>query len=184
MKRLVNFKFNPDGKWATLSGVLMGLAIFSQSIVYLGLRGVQSVPFFQLLVMLILPVALEGAWCVSLRAIRLGRVEVYGIFGAALCFVLLLQTFFYHSVLLTVIFILLLLTAGAALVLISWGYVSHRALGMLIFGVLCAIRTLCVLLHRFTGSPDWIGFLDDLPAICVLLSLAAFFADVKLPEDT
>lgn len=182
MKRLVNFKFDPDGRWATLSGVLMGIAFFAQAFDYLWLRALQGVPFFQLLVMLILPLLLEGIWCVSLRAVRLGRVEVYGIFGAVFCFVLLLQTFFYHSVFLTVIFIVLFLIAGAAMVLITWGFLSHRALGLLIFLALAAIRILFVVLHRFAGGQDWAGFLNDLPSICVLLSLMAFFGDVRLQE--
>ena len=181
MKRLVTFKFDPDGKWAALSGVLLGAAFFVQAFDYLLLRDLQD-SFFRLLVMMILPMLLEAAWCVSLRVTGSGRAEAYGIFGGALCLVLLLQSFYYHSLLLTILFIVLLLAGGAATVLISWGFIAHRALGALVFFVIAGLRILFVLLHRLAGGVDWAGLVSDLPSVCILLALTAFFGSLKIKE--
>ena len=184
MKRQMIFEWNTDGRLARLSGVLMGIAIFAQALDYLGLRQPGSVIFYRLLVMLILPLVLETAWCVCLRLIRLKRAEVYGIFGAACCLLLLLQSFFYDSVLLTVLFCVLLVLSGAAMVLISWGFFPRRFLGGLLLFLVAAIRIFTVMISRFVGGHDWMGLLNDLPSICVLLALSCYFGSLKPTENT
>lgn len=182
MIRLVNFKLNPNGKWATLSGVLLGIAFFVQAADHLLLHELREVSIWRLLVMMALPMLLEGAWCMSLRAFRIDRAEVYGILGAAFCLILLLQSFFWHGIFQIVLFIILLLAAGAAMVLITWGFFAHRALGALIFLLLSALRVLLVLLHRLGAAHDWLGLLTDLPSICMLLAMTVFFAGIRKEE--
>lgn len=183
MKQLVKFEFNPDGRWARLSGVLMGIALFVRAVDYLGLRGPGSVGLFRLLVALILPLAVEDAWCICLRLIRLRRAEVYGIFGAVSCLLMLLQTFFYGNVLLTLLFIVLLLVAGAAMVMIPWGLLSRRSLGFLILLAVALSRMFVVVLRQLVEGFDWMEFLSDLPSFCVLLALSLFFCDLKAAEN-
>ncbi len=182
MKRLVTYKFDPSSKWAVLSGILMGIALFTQVLDFLGLRNLASVPFFQLLVMLILPLAAEAAWCVCLRLIRLDRAEVYGILSGAGCLFLLLQTFYYGNVLLTLLFIPLLLVAGAAVVLVSWGMIPRRGLGLLVLLAVALIRVLVVVLSRLRGGYDWMGLLNDLPSVCILLASTCFLGSLKATE--
>jgi hypothetical protein len=182
MKRLVTFKFNPDGRWAALSGVLLGIAVFAQAFDNLLVKGLQGISFFQLLVCMILPMLLEAVWCVCLRVLKLNKAEVYGVLGAVFALTLLLQAFFYHSVLLTVIFILLYLAGGAAMVLITWGFLAHRALGALVFFVIAALRVLFILLHRLVGGQDWLGLLYDLPSVCILLEMMLFFLELKMEK--
>lgn len=179
MKRLVTFKFDPEGRWATLTGVLLGVALFAQAFDYLLVRGLQGISVYRLLVMMILPMVLEAAWCFSLRILKLDRAEVYGVFGAVFALILLLQAFFYHTIILTVLFILLLLIGGAAMVLITWGFVPHRAFGALVFFVISGLRILFVLIHRLAGGMDWLGLLSDLPSVCILLVLMVFFFNVN-----
>ncbi len=183
MKRQMIFEWNTDGRCARLSGVLMGIAFFAQALDYLGLRQPSSVAVYPLLVMLILPLVLETAWCVCLRLIRLKRAEVYGIFGAVFCLLLLLQSFFYGSLLLTVLFCVLLVVSGAALVLISWGFFPWRFLGGLLLFLVAVTRIITVAGSRFVGGHDWMGLLNDLPSIGVLLALSCFFGSLKPAEN-
>ena len=179
MKRFVKFKFNPASKWAMLSGILMGIALFAQTLDFLGMRNLANVPLFQLLLMLILPLLTEATWCVCLRLVRCDRAEVYGILGAVSCLLLLLQSFSYGNLLLTVLFVLLLLVAGAAMVLISWGMIPRRGLGFLILFVIALIRIFVVVKHRIHGDYDWMGLLNDLPSVCILLAMTAFFGSLR-----
>lgn len=182
MKRLVNFRFDPNGKWATLSGILLGLAFLAQAADHLLLQELTALSFWRLLVMMILPMLLEAAWCVSLRILRLDRAEVFGVFGAALCLVLLLQAFFWHGIFQMILMIVLLLLAGAAMIMITWGFFAHRALGALIFLLIGGLRVLFVVFHRAGGAWDWLGLFSDLPSVCMLLSMAVFFGNIKKEE--
>lgn len=184
MKRQKIFEWNTDGRCARLTGVLMGIAIFAQALDYFGLREPGSVAVYPMLVMLILPLLLEMAWCVCLRLIRLKRAEVYGIFGAVFCLLLLLQSFFYAKVLLTVLFCVLLLISGSVMVLISWGFISYRFLGGLLLLLVAVARIITVATSRFVGGHDWMGLLNDLPSICVLLALSCYFVSLKPAENT
>lgn len=183
MKRKMIFEWNTDGRWARLSGMLMGIAIFAQALDYLALRQPGSVAVYPLLVMLILPLVLETVWCVCLRLIRLKRAEVYGIFGAVFCLLLLLQSFFSGSLLLKVLFCVLLLVAGSAMVMISWGFFPRRFLGGLVLFLVTVTRIATMAVSRFVGGHDWIGFLNDLPSICILLALTCFFGSLKPAEN-
>lgn len=182
MKRLTKFVFNPEGKWATRSGVLMGIAIFIQALDFFCLRDLSSVKAFQLTVALVLPLALEAGWCFCIRVLRLNRAEVFGLVGAACCLLMLLQTFFYGSIGLMILFILLFLIAGAGMVLISFGFISRRALGCLVILAVALVRILTVVFHRILGGTNWMGYLSDLPSVCLLLALCCFFGDLKASE--
>lgn len=184
MKRQMIFEWNTNGRWARLSGVLMGVSIFAQAFLHLGLLQPSDLAFYPLLVMLILPLLLETAWCVCLRLIRPKRAEVYGIIGAACCLLLLLQSFLYGSVLLTVLFCVLPMIAGAAMVLIPWGFFPRPFLGGLVLFLVAAIRMFTVASSRFAGGYDLLGFLNDLPSVCVLLALSCSFGGLKSTENT
>lgn len=183
MKRLVTYKFYPSSKWAVLSGVLMGLALFARTLNFLGLRTVSDVPFFQLLTMLILPLVTEAVWCVCLRLIRLERAAVYGILGAIACLLLLVQSFFLGNGLLALLFATLLLISGAALVMVSWGWIPRRGLGFLILFVVTLVRIFVVYLQRCRSGYDWMGMLTDLPAVCELLAMTCYFGSLKKTEN-
>lgn len=182
MKRVVRFQFHPNGRWATLSGILLGLSFFIQAVNYLLLQDLQSLGIWKLIVMMVLPMVLEAVWCVCLRAMRMDRAEVFGVIGAVFCLALLLQAFFYRSVFLMVLFILLYLLAGAAMVLITWGFIAHRALGALIFLVIVAMRSLLVILPGGAGGLNWTAFLSDVPGVFTLLAMMVFFGNIKIKE--
>lgn len=182
MKRLVTFAFDPNGKWATLSGVLLGFAFFAQAVDYLLLHPFQALSTWKLLVMMVFPMVMEAVWCVSLRAVRANKAELFGVFGAVFCLILLLQAFFYHNILLVILFALLYLLSGAAMIFITWGFFGHRALGGLVFFVVGGLRILFVAIHRLNPAPDWQGILSDLPSVCILLAMVAFFGNLKKVE--
>ena len=182
MKRQKIFEWNTDGRLARFSGVLMGIAIFAQALDYLGLHPIGSVSFYQLLTMLILPLVVETVWCVCLQLIRLKRAEVYGVLGAVCCLVLLMQSFFLDSVMLTVLFCVLLLVSGAAMVLVSWGFLPWCYLGALVLFLVSATRIATAVLTHYLGGHDWVGLLRDLPSVCVLLALCSFLGSLKPTE--
>ena len=182
MKRLMKFEFNPEGKWATLSGVLMGIAIFAQALDFFCLRDLTSVKVLQLIVALILPLALEAAWCFCIRVLRLKMAEVFSVLGAVCCLLMLMQTFFYGSTGLMILSIFLLLIAGAGMVLIPFGFIPRLFLGGLVLLVVAIIYIMMVIFHRILGGMDWMGCLSDLPAVCTLLALTCFFGDLKTSE--
>ena len=178
MKRLVHYKLRADSKWLNISGVCMGIAFFLQALDYLALRTLQSVPVWQLILFMILPMALEAAWCVLVREKLTPKAEVVGIIGAVLCLMLLAQTMFCGNVLLMVIGAILFVLCGAVLVLITWGFIHHRALGMLVFFAAAVIRVLLFGLLPAVFSVNWRALLQELPALLSIVSIMFFFRGI------
>lgn len=178
MKRLVHYKLRSESWWLTASGIMMGLAFFLQALDFLALRTQHSVPVWQWILFMILPMVLEGAWFVLLREKMIPRAEVPGIVGGALCLLLLIQTLFCGSLLLAILGAVVFALAAATIVLITFGYIHHRALGMLVFLAASVVRVLLFGMIPALTTVNWSVLVREVPVVCVTLSMMLFFRGI------
>lgn len=183
MKRLVRYKLNFQSKWLTFSGVMMGVAFFLQALDFFALRQLASVDIWDLLLFLILPMALEAAWCMPLRSERWNGAEAYGVFSALICLVLLGQAVFSGGVFPIVMGSVFFLLAGAVAVLITWGYIAHRVLGLLIFSATAVVRLLVFALPRYASSGGYMTLVQEIPPVCMILGMMLFFGGIHMCDE-
>lgn len=183
MKRLVRYKLNFGSRWLTLSGVMMGIAFFLQALEYFALRQMQTVGIWNLLLYLILPMSLEALWCVPLRSEGWTRAEAHGVFSVLICLVLLGQTVLSGGVLPIVMGIIFLALSAVAAVLITWGFIPHRALGLLVFTATAVVRLLMFALPRYVSAPGYMTLVQELPPVCMILGMMLFFGGIQLRDE-
>lgn len=175
MKRVVQYRLNFDRKWLTASGMLMGLAFFVQALYFLGMADLQTVGAGTLMLYMIVPMALEAAWCILMRGARLDHGMVYGIIGALICVLLLVQSCFYGSTVRMVLGIVAYIFAGVTLLAITFGYFPYRLLGMVAFGMILLVRFFAFDIRLYLITKDWIGFLQEIPALCLIGAVGGLF---------
>ena len=183
MKRLVRYKMNFGSKFLTLSGVMMGVAFFFQALEYFALRDFQEVPQRTLLMWLIIPMSLDALWCVPLRSEMWKRAEVHGIFAAMICVVLLVQAILSVGIIPMVIGCSFYVIAAAATVLITWGFIAHRALGILVFAATGAMWVLIIALPVSFADSSYMTLISLVPSGCLILSLLLFFGGIRICEE-
>jgi hypothetical protein len=64
---------------------------------------------------------------------------------------------------------------GAAAILITWGWIPHRALGMLVFSATAVARVLILALPACISAPNYMTLVQQLPPICMILAMMLFF---------
>lgn len=180
MKRLVRYKLNFGSKLLTLSGVMMGFAFFLQALDYFALRQLQSVDRWTLVLFLILPMVMEALWCVPMRSEKWRRAEAHGVFAALTCLVLLGQAVFSGGIFSIVLNAVFLVLSGTVAVLITWGFIPHRALGMLVFTAAVAQRLIIVTLSRYAAAPTYMTLVQEIPPVCILLGMMFFFGGIRM----
>lgn len=178
MKRLVHYKLRKESWWLTTSGVFMGIAFFLQALDFLALRSDQNISGGQLVLFMILPMVLEAAWFVLVREKLCDRAEVTGIIGGLLCLTLLVQTLFSGNFLLTIVGIGMFALAAAVIVLITWGFIHHRALGMLVFFAGAVVRVMLYGALYAVFSLNVMALVQELPVICAILAMMLFFRGI------
>lgn len=175
MKPTVVYKLKKESKWLTASAVFMGLAFFLQALDFIGLRLMQGFDLVDWILYMIAPMLVEAVWCVYVRSNQEPSAKIGGIIGALMCLIVLTQTLFCGHVLLLVLGSISCLLAGATLVLVTWGFVAHRKLGLLVLTCVAAIRILLFDVISYVSNLNWNGILQELPVVCILLSLVLFF---------
>ena len=183
MKRLVRYKLNFQSRFLTLSGVMMGFAFFLQAFEFFALRPIQGVGIWNLLLFLILPMAFEALWCLPLRSECWGRAEVHGIFTALICLLLLGQAIFAGGVANIVMAAVFFVLSAVAAVLITWGFIPHRALGMLVLTATAVVRVLVYMLPLYVAQPGYMTLIQQIPALCMILSMMLLFGGIKIADD-
>ena len=183
MKRLVRYKLNFHSRFLTLSGVMMGFAFFLQALEFFALRQLQSVNPWELWLVLILPMAIETLWCLPLRTESWNRAEAHGIFAALFCAVLLGQTILSGGVFPIIMGSIFFLVSGVAAVLITWGFIAHRALGFLVFSAAAVVRVLIFALPSYISAPGYMTLLQQAPAVFVILGMMFFFGGIHMRDD-
>ena len=178
MKRLVHYKLRKESWWLTTSGIFMGIAFFLQALDFLALRAGENVSGGQLVLFMIIPMLLEAAWFVLVREKVCDRAEVTGIVGGLLCLTLLVQTLFAGNFLLILIGILMFALAAAVIVLITWGFIHHRALGMLVFFAVAVVRVMLYGALPAVFSWNAMALIQEIPVIFVILAMMLFFRGI------
>ena len=183
MKRLVRYKLNFESKWLTLSGVLMGFAFFLQALEYFALRHFQEVPLWPLLFWLVIPMAMEALWCVPLRSECWKRAEAHGVFAALICMVLLGQAILSGGVFGMILGGGFYVLAAAAGILITFGFIPHKALGFLVFAATFAMWVMVFALPGSLAAPNYRTLISLIPSGCLILSMTLFFWGIRISEE-
>ncbi len=182
MKRLVRYKLNFKSKWLTLSGVMMGFAFFLQAVDFFALGRFMTADMWNLVLYLICPMILEALWSAPMRAEQWKRAEPHGIFAALICVVLLGQAVLsggvFPIVMASVFFVLGAITA----VMITWGFIPHRALGMLVFTAVAVMQVLVFVLPKYSAD-SYLSLISLLPPLFMTLSMLCFFGGIHMRED-
>ena len=182
MKRLVRYQLNFESKWLTLSGVMMGVAFFLLALDYFALRQLQNLTLWHMMLWLILPMTLETLWCVPLRSEMWKRAEIHGVFSAMICLLLLGQTVMTGGVIPIVISSVFYVICGAAAILITFGFIAHRALGMLVFLAATTMWVLVLALPAYLADPGYLSLINLIPTGCLLMSQTFFFGGIRITE--
>lgn len=183
MKRLVRWKLNFKSKWLTLSGVMMGIAFFLQAVEFFALGQFLNVDMWNLFLFLIMPMTFEALWCAPVRTERWSRAEPHGVFAALICLVLLGQVVLSGGVFQIVMASIFFVLAAATAVLITWGFIPHRALGMLVFAGVAVMQVLVFVLPRYAAEAGYLTLIQVIPQVCVTLSVMCFFGGIHMAED-
>lgn len=169
-KMTYKYRMDLDGKQHMAAAALMGGAFFLRAAYYFGFTRPEEAGVWNLLIFLILPMLLEGAFMVMLRGLRLNMPGTYGIMGAAYCVLLLLQSFQAGGLLRIILAVPAYLICAAALVGVGWGLLS-KSLTVAVLLVTFAVRFLVFDLSGFVFSLRVIAFIREAAALCGILSL-------------
>ena len=183
MKRLVRYRLNFQSKWLTFSGVMMGVAFFLQALDFFALRQLPGVTIWQLLLYLVLPMVLEAFWCLPLRGETWSRAEASGVFCALICLVLLGQTILTGGVIPIIFGAVFFLLGGVVAVLITFGFILHRALGMMVFAAIAVMQVLVIALPRYVAG-GYLCLVEVVPPICMTLAMMFLFAGIHMGDNT
>lgn len=178
------YRMDPDGKYHLAATALMGLAFFLRTAYYFGFTRPESIGGFEMAMFLILPMALELAFMVMIRGVKLNLPKVYGIMAAVFCAVLVVQGIMIGGVLRIVLCIIGYVICGAALVGVGWGFLS-KSLGVTALVLTFVVRLLAFDLKLLTGL-RLVAFMREAAGLCVILAMAflcAGLAEKKLRKE-
>lgn len=180
MKRKLTYKYHMDfnGKPHQAAAAFMGGAFFLRIAYHFGFTRPEEAGFVNLLLYLILPLLLEGAFMVMLRGLRVNLPGTYTIMGAAYCVILLLQSFQSGSLLRIVLSVVAYLACAAVLVGTGWGLLS-KSLTTGIILVTLAVRLLVFDLSGYVFALRVIPFIREAAALCGIASLACLSGGLK-----
>lgn len=178
-KRSLQIRMDFDGSKPYISSALMGIAFFLRTVYYLGFTRPEQLGFWSLLIFLILPMMLEAAFMVLLRGAQLNAPGIYGIFGAAYCFVLILQGFQYDSILRMLLAIGAYLLCGGALLAVVAGQLNKKLAAVVCF-LTAAVRLLAFDFGYYILGLRLISFMPEAAAICAVMALGFLSLGVKL----
>ena len=174
------YHIDVDSKGATACTALMGLAFFLRALYYFGLTRTETVPFGELLLMMVLPMVLEGAFMVFLRGLRLDLPLLYGVLGALACVLLLIQGCQDVGVLRMVLVIVAYVLLGALLVCTSLGLLTKQIALTAILVVGIVRFYLALKPYIFTFRP--VAFLTEAAGLCVVFALAGLVSGLYVKK--
>lgn len=177
-KRLVQYTVDPTDKWAGICAALMGIGFFLQAIHYFAIQNFSDCSVGEVILCLILPLLSSGAWMLFLRLLPVHHGKIYGVLGALICLVLMLQGFYSGSVVRAVVGVIWYLAAGAALILVTFGYLPYKILIPPVFVLPVALRILIVL-QAYVATEEYLKGMREYAGIAMLLSLACLGGILK-----
>ena len=164
------YRMDCDGKYHVYSTALMGCAFFLRLAYYFGFTRPETAGVWSLIVFLILPALLEVGYMVMVRGLKLDLLRVYGVMGAAICFLMMLQAFTAGGVLRIILSIPAYLLCGGAVLGVCWGYLQ-KSLGVTVLAVTFAVRLLTFDLFEYILKLRLIPFIREAAGLCAILAL-------------
>lgn len=179
MKRHGRYWINHEIKWITASGVMMGIALFTQALYYFAFTPLQTVSNGELILKAMIPMVLEALWCVLLRVVRLKPAFTFGVLGAVFCVLLVVQAIVFGSFLQILLSIIMYPIAALLLVFIVCGFFPYRLFGFVGLAAVVALRVLFFgfVLRMFRGQ--WLQMLEAIPGICISSALWFLFGGIR-----
>ena len=167
LKQYLRYQIDFNGKWAQPAALLMGLAFFLRLVYYLCLVSLHDCGFGEILFSMLLPLLLTCGYIILLRVLKTNAPGIYGIIGAALCLLLLINSFWCGDPLRIVLSILIYLSAGLILLATAGGYLP----GKLLSSVLFVLPLICRLLFYSLGKLGIIPWFLEASTLFILASL-------------
>ena len=78
--------------------------------------------------------------------------------------------------------VIFLVLSSVAAILITWGFIPHRALGMLVFTATAVVRVLLFALPRYISAPGYMTLVQELPPVCMILGMMLFFGGIAIDD--
>lgn len=167
LKQYLRYQIDFSGKWVQPSALLMGLAFFLRLVYYLCLVSLHDCGIGEIIFSMLLPLLLTCGFIVLLRVVKLNAPGVYGIIGAGLCLLLLINSFWYDDPLRMALSILVYLAAGLVLLATAGGYLP----GKLLSSVLFVLPLACRLLFYSIGNLAIIQWFLEASTLFIMASL-------------
>lgn len=183
MKQIARYKIEFDSIWITGSALLMGIATFIQAFYFLALGKYETVTGAYLAFFMIVPMVLEVAWFVLLKGVKLNAAGIYGILSILVMISVVIQNYFGHNVLQMVLSTIACLGLAGLALMITGGYFPYKLTGVAAFGLVFAIRLFVFDWKIFIQASDWQGFLPQIPALCMIGSIALFFCGITRVQE-
>ena len=182
MKQLARYQVLFDSKAIRASSALMGVAIFLQAVYFFVFHAPQEISGGDWTVFLIIPMVLELGWIIMLHNVKYNAAGVFGILGAVICILLLVQACFTGGAFRIVMAVLAYLISGGLFILITGGFVPYKYFGTFCLLIVLVLRFLLFDIGRYLTAGDWSGFLLELAGLCILGGLATFFGGLSAGE--
>ncbi len=173
LKQVVRYRLDFDARAVTTSSVLMALAFFLQAVYFFGFADLRHIGFFAIAFQLILPMLVEIAWLVLLRGVRLNAPGLFGILGAVLCALIMVQTVVTGEILGAIFSVPTLLLAGLLVLAVTGGMMTSCVPAVIVCIATIAARVL------FGGLPL---LLPEVAALCSIGAVAAIFGALEDPK--
>lgn len=183
MKRIARYRIELESNWVTLSALLMGIAFFVQAMYFLAFGHYQTAGGWVNTIFMILPMALEFAWFILLKGVKLNAAGVYGILSVVICLVLMIQNYVTGSILQMIFGTLIYLVAAGLALLITGGYFPYKLIAIALFAGIGLVRILAFDLVRFILPGNWQGMVLELPALCMIFAMMLFFCGITGIRD-
>ena len=179
MKRLARYWINHEINWITASGVMMGVALFTQALYYFAFAPLEQISTVELVMKAILPMVLEATWCVLLRVVRLKPAFTFGVLGSVMCALLIAQALIFGSFFQILLSVIMYPIAIALLIIIVCGFFPYRLFGFVALAAVVVLRVFFFgfVLRLFRGQ--WLQLLEAIPGICMSAGLWFLFGGIR-----
>ena len=151
-KQYFRYQMNFSGKWAKASAALMGLSFFLRIVYYFGFKNLMDISFGEILVFMILPMLLCGAYLALMCYLRYNATGVFGMIAAGLCVLLLIWSCCTGNILRILFGIIFYAAAGFVIFVTSGGFLPDLLLSKVLFALPLILRVLIFGISDLTGG--------------------------------
>ena len=159
-----------NGRWTHASAALMGVSFFARMVYYFGVRNIIDCGVLEIIISMILPLLLTGAFLVLISTVKHNVPALYALIGCCLCGLLLIEGLFTGNILRIILSILFYAAAGALLLITTAGYLP----GKLPCSVVLAIIPVGRFLFFGLGKLHILAWILEISVLLMLFSLFFF----------